>query len=260
MAKTRIIRRNHPLILSIDQAALAERMDPGFWDPKYDEAMECVRKGPFGETLTPISRLLDQTGISQGSKGKSTYVKEGLPYVRIGNMRLTGVDLSSDVRFVEENGPMDRPGSRPQPGYVLVVRTGATIGKVAIWLDESPPAAVSSVIYKLNFSGVNPYFACTYLKSQYGQSQLERMKNGAAVENLNLEEVSSIQMVVPPEEVQSQVETEYRDMSKHHLSAMKAANEGRRIDRDNELKIARLKLEDLLSRFTDFIAGTREKL
>jgi len=260
LAKARLIRKDRPLILSIEQSALVDRMDPLFWDPKYEEILDRVRNGPFGSTLGPVRALLDQAGLTQGPKGKSAYVKQGLPYVRIGNIKFTGVDLVEDVKYVKEDGPMDPAASRPKPGHVLVVRTGATIGKVAVWLEDYPTAAVSSVIYKLNFSGCNPFFAATYFKSIYGQSQLDRLKNGPAVENLNLEEVSSIQIVVPPPEVQDKVETEYRDMSKHHLSALRAASEGRRIDRDNELKIARLKLDDLLTRFTELLAGDREKL
>lgn len=260
MAKVRVIRKERPLIIAVEQSALAQRMDPAFWNPKYEEILERLASGPYGQSLRPVRTLLDQSGIAQGPKGKSAYVAKGLPFVRISNIKHTGVDMVEGVKYVQEGGPMDPPNGRPKPGFVLLVRTGATIGKVAIWLEDYPPAAVSSVIYRLRFMGVNPFFACTFLKSLYGQSQLERLKNGPAVENLNLEEVGSIQMVVPPPELQMEVETQYREMSHHHLSSQKAASEGRRIDSDNELKIARLKLDDLLARFTEHLAGTRPKL
>jgi len=260
VAKARLIRKDRPLILAVEQAALVERMDPAYWDPKYEEVLDRLRNGPFGATLVPVRKLIDQTGISQGPKGKSVYADRGVPYVRIGNIKHTGVDLLENIKYVAEDGPMDPPACRPKPGQVLVVRTGATIGKVAIWLEDYPPAAVSSVIYRLSFKGVNPFFACAFLKSIYGQNQLERLKNGPAVENLNLDEVASIQMVVPPDEIQAKVEAELRDMSQHHLSSLKATAEGRRIDSDNELKISRLKLDDLLSRLTELISGGRPKL
>lgn len=192
------------------------RMDPEFW------IMRPVLPRSNGIKWAPLKDFLDLDGISQGPKGPSVYVEKdkGIQYLRIDNITETGIDTSINPVYVEKDGPMTSETAFPHKDYILLVRTGATIGKVA-YLDYEPDFFVSSVIYKLRVKNISPAYVAACLKSSFGQNALLRFKNGVGVENLNLvNEVPLIEIPVLDDEYQKMVELEMKAVARLNEAAI----------------------------------------
>jgi len=234
------------------------RWDVKYWLPKYEENIIEIQNSAWPKKH--FYEILDMNGVIQGSKGASQYTKSGIQYLRIGNITFTGFDFTYKPKFVEPNGPMDVAGSRPKYGYIILVRTGATIGKVAIVTDKNPNYTVTSVAYKLRFKkNINPFYVCVFLKSSFGQLQLHRLKNGTGVENLNLDsEVPLLFIPIIPETIQNHIETEYKKMSQYHDKAMEAKKKGDEEEYKKNIKIAEKMLKDLITKTEAVIRGERK--
>ena len=234
------------------------RWDVKYWLPKYEKNINEIKNSDWPKKR--FYEILDMKNVIQGSKGVSQYTESGIQYLTIENIVFTGFDFAYKPKFVKPNGPMDIAGSRPKYGYVVLVRTGATIGKVVVVTDENPNYTITSVAYKLKFrKDINPFYVCVFLKSSFGQTQLHQLKNGTGVENLNLDsEVPFLLIPVISETIQDNVESEYKKMSKYHDRAMEAKKKGNDAEYKKNIETAEKMLKDLIAKTEAVIRGERK--
>jgi len=236
------------------------RWDVKYWHPKYEKNLIKINDSPWPKKS--FYEILEMNDVIQGSKGVSEYKKSGIQYLTIENIIFTGFDYTYKPKFVEPNGPMDVQGSRPKYGYVVLVRTGATIGKVLVVTEKSPNYTVTSVAYKLKFkNNINPFYICIFLKSSFGQLQLHQLKNGTGVENLNLD--SEVPLIIVPmisRLVQKNIESGYKKMSQFHDKAIEARKEGDELEYKKNIEIAEKMLKDLISKTEAVIRGERDDI
>jgi len=234
------------------------RWDVKYWLPKYEKNINEIKNSDWPKKR--FYEILDMKNVIQGSKGVSQYTESGIQYLTIENIVFTGFDFAYKPKFVKPNGPMDIAGSRPKYGYVVLVRTGATIGKVVVVTDENPNYTITSVAYKLKFrKDINPFYVCVFLKSSFGQTQLHQLKNGTGVENLNLDsEVPFLLIPVISETIQDNVESEYKKMSKYHDRAMEAKKKGNDAEYKKNIEIAEKMLKELIAKTEAVIRGERK--
>ena len=234
------------------------RWDVKYWLPKYERNINEIQS--FSWPKKRFYEILDMGDVIQGSKGVSEYTKDGIQYLTIENIVFTGFDFAHKPKFVKSNGPMDVAGSRPKYGYVVLVRTGATIGKVAVITDENPNYTITSVAYKLKFKkDVNPFYVCVFLKSSFGQLQLYQLKNGTGVENLNLDsEVPFLLIPIIDAKIQKNIESEYKKMSKHHDKAIEAEKNNNEAEYKKNIETAEKILKDLIAKTEAVIRGERK--
>lgn len=100
--------------------------------------------------------------------------------------------------------------ARVAPGDVLVVITGATVGRVALVLPTHEPGFVSQhvALCRVPSSVLAPEYLATALMSPSGQEQLLASRYGQGKPGLNLDNVLDLQIAVPSLALQREVVAE----------------------------------------------------
>jgi len=110
----------------------------------------------------------------------------------------------------------------------------------------------------LRFKNINPFFVAIYLNTTVGWEQIERIISGVGTPNINLEEIRSIKIPILPEEVQKNIESEYKKMSVYHDKAMEAKAKNDEANHKKNIEIAEKMLKDLISKTEAVIRGERK--
>jgi type I restriction enzyme, S subunit len=92
-------------------------------------------------------------------------------------------------------------------GDLMVTRTGATIGKCAVYDQTLGPALPSAYLIRvrLQLGLIDPTFAVLFLLSPLGQQQLLDGRTAVAQPNINAPAIVSLKLPVPNLELQKQI-------------------------------------------------------
>jgi type I restriction enzyme S subunit len=84
-------------------------------------------------------------------------------------------------------------------GDLMIVITGATVGRCAVFPHTSEPGFVNQhvAICRLPCSEIDPYFALYGLRSPLGQAQLLGQRYGQGKPGLNLTNIRAITLPIP---------------------------------------------------------------
>lgn len=153
----------------------------------------------------------DDAHVSSGPRnwGKH-YAKSGLRFYR-------AQDIGRDFRITRHGEVFVAPppgaqgqSAKVKDGDLLIVITGATVGRVAVYDSTFSPGLVSQhvSVCRLTRDSFLPRFALWGLRGTDGQEQLLGSKYGQGKPGLNLEQVRRLSLPRPPLAVQAQLVAE----------------------------------------------------
>lgn len=225
------------------------RMEPAFWNPKYATVLEELQNSGFS-----IKFLGDYvTEITNGSRERAVFKPQGVKYIKAIDIISTGI-VYYDLNCIEEGSVVDSPRSRLEINDLLIVRSGkGSIGKVAIWHKEMGKASSSQHVNLVRVLGINPYWVAAFLKSKFGQLQIEKLETGVSrMTHLNYEDIRRFVIPVVPENIQQSTERRYRQMTQFHDAAMEA----KAVGDENEFREKLAYAEKLLAELIEYLEKT----
>jgi restriction endonuclease S subunit len=237
---------------------IKHRMEPAFWDPRYTRVLDPMMRSGF--PTEQLGKFV--THITYGSTRKIEYTSTGVKWIKAVNIVSTGI-TSHNVQYIEEGGPLDAPRSRLQVGDLLIVRSGkGSIGKTAIWHKDMGVASASQDTDLVRLEGINPYYTLAFLKSAFGQIQIERLEAGVSrMTHLRFDDIKNLQIAVIPSAIQSSVEERCRQMLRVHDTAMEDKAQGNESEYLDKLSYAEQLLQDLIAHVENVIkAGPQSQL
>lgn len=179
-----------------------KRIDFEWLDPRHEEMERHLeelskRKGLKIETIGDmVSR-----GICQIVKGKTAeaYVSQGIPIIKTRNVTNEGIDWDTD--FVLKEFYDSNPQSHLKQEDLLITSTGVgTIGRVAI-LNKDIGCMTDGHVTGLRIldeTAIIPSFLSHYLRSIFGQIQMERYTVGSTGQTeLNDPDIALIKILYP---------------------------------------------------------------
>jgi len=180
---------------------LKNRIDAYFYQPKFKELYKVLEGGKY--KVGKLSDLFDGElikGILPTHEEKGDEVN----VIQISNVDRDGVIDTSDCLTAKREAYEDKHILRRND--ILVVITGATIGKVGFWKDEKDNFYLGGDIVKFQVKKeFDPIFVWAYLRSKFGQKQILRHITGATNKHLSPDDVASIQIPILPLEKQKKV-------------------------------------------------------
>lgn len=195
MEQYKLPSHNNPdKVFIVNRSELEGRIDPYFFKKEFDVISD---KLSHIETL-PLKKVSVKifSGITPLSGGDSYTDREnGIAFIRSGDYSEDNIIDFSYTNYITtsvHNGIMS--SSKIKKGDLLIAIVGATIGKVGIYnYDEEANInqAICAIRLKEQFI---PEFIHIYLLTELGQKILDRLKRPVARANINLEEISSIQI------------------------------------------------------------------
>ncbi|MFA6992764.1 MAG: restriction endonuclease subunit S, partial [Candidatus Gracilibacteria bacterium] len=179
----------------------AERFDADFFQPKYEEIVEAVKKykNGFDElgNLTEIKKSIEP--------GSEAYQEKGIPFVRVSN--LSKLELSdNNQQFISEELYDEFKTYQPKKGEILLSKD-ATPG-LAYFLNEDPGKMIVSggiLRLKTKTEEVLPEFLTLVLNSVVVQKQIERDSGGSIINHWRPDQAKATIIPVLKKEKQKEI-------------------------------------------------------
>jgi len=185
---------------------LCRRLDPKYWHPAYQEILrECrLPLRPLGEFIEHVTYGAIVTGRPPETD------PEGLPVLRQGNLRVSGVDPTGAVR-VAPGSPWAPPRCMLRRGDLLLARSGAgslAKNRLAVYHDRAP-ALVDCFVDLVRLRGIGSDYVAAFLRTRFGWAQIHRLINGVGPANLSFGEIRSLLVAEASDALQQQVSERY---------------------------------------------------
>lgn len=120
--------------------------------------------------------------ITDGSHFSPDTTYEGFPYITAADVHGIGLDYDSAKKISEADFKMlEKTGCRPQKNDVLIVKDGATTGRVGFVTTDEPCVVLSSVAILRGNKSLNNKYLMYLMESEYMQSQIKVSMAGSAM-------------------------------------------------------------------------------
>ncbi|WP_241077370.1 restriction endonuclease subunit S [Achromobacter xylosoxidans] len=175
---------------------------------KLDDLLQSVFIAMFGDPMAnpkgwPIRKIADLLeSVKYGSSDKATQEGE-IPILRMNNLTYSGQIELTELKYITAKQADEK--YLVEPGDILFNRTNSKelVGKTAVY-DGPIPMAYAGYLVRGRVNQSNaPEYISAFLNSIWGKAILRNMcKNIVGMANINAREFGSIELPVPPSELQ----------------------------------------------------------
>lgn len=179
---------------------------------------------PEGWTEAPLRKLLKSLESGSRPRGGVRHIREGVPSVGGEHLTNDGNFRFDNVKYVPRNFYRSMRRGHLQIGDVLVVKDGATTGKVSLVAKgfPYPEAVVNEHVFVCRpVPGIEPRYLFRFLHSPEGQRRILDHFQGSAQGGINLRFAEGTIVPVPPAAEQVRI-AEFLDAAISRLSATQA--------------------------------------
>jgi len=173
------------------------RLDAEYYQPEYLEVTKILRDRPYRKFSEVVSNIIN------GDEIRKYVDKDGLPYLRVSDIKEFFIDLSSVVYISKES--RIKQNIKLKEGDILLSRSGS-LGLAAIATPDLSNSVISSHLMRAPVKNINPYFLVAFLNSKFGKSQIIQRNNGAVVPEINHPSLKEILVLTPSKEKQNEIE------------------------------------------------------
>ena len=204
--------------------AIQEQMIAKLTDYKQSVITEAVSKGlnpdaqlvpsgidwigdvPKDWEITDMKNLC--ISITDGSHFSPERQSEGMPYITAGDVRGRGIDYENAMRIkIEDYNMLESQGCRPHKGDVLMVKDGATTGRVGMMIDDEKCVLLSSVAMLTPKEYVDSDYLMYLIQSDVIQAQIQLLMAGSAMPRVTLKKINTLKgLLIPTDDQQAIVE------------------------------------------------------
>lgn len=237
------------------------RWDGDFWNPKYDLILKELKIKYKTDYLENFIESIGQGDVPRKNREeKFINVNDGVKFIEVENIIDTGINFHN-TRFVMKKQYERLKRVSLKVNSILIVRSGATIGKIALVPKQfNEKAIINGHVNIFSVKNINPSFVVIFMKTVYGQMQLDRLKRGVAQPELNYAEINSVLIPIIENNIQIQIEERLAILTLIHEKAMEARVEGKEIEYKDNLTKAQELLKDLVIKTEAVIRGERENV
>ena len=192
----------------VSRSTLDKRWDPYYSQVYFRDAFKAVESGNYPVVnLKSISELIT-SGVTPKSGGEA-YIEDrinGVPFIRSGNISIDGELNYDDLLYLKPRvHETVMSSSKLRMNDLLIAIVGATIGQVGIYLSNGEANINQAIALVRLKKGYNIQFVKELIKSSIGQLSLNRLKRPVARANINLEEIGTIKIALPPLDKQNEI-------------------------------------------------------
>lgn len=198
---------NQPQTFTIWSDEIKGRIDPSFYRPEFKILEKAFIAGKYKiKIIKEIAEKISSGATPLAGGDAYTNSEEGIPFIRSGNINANKIIDFENLLYVKKEIHQKKlKSSQLKRGDVLIAIVGATIGQISLY-DYDREANINQAIAMVRVKKeVNPEYVKEYLLSGIGQSQLNKIKRPVARANINLEEVGSIKIPLPPLPTQNKI-------------------------------------------------------
>lgn len=181
------------------QSVITEAVTKGL-DPNaklVPSGIDWIGEIPEGWLVTDIKKLC--VSITDGSHFSPERQSEGMPYITAGDIRGKGIDYNNAMRIrIEDYNLLESQGCRPHKGDILMVKDGATTGRVGMMIDNEECVLLSSVAMLTPLPNVDSNYLMYLIQSNVIQAQIQLLMAGSAMPRVTLKKINSLKGLLIP--------------------------------------------------------------
>ena len=137
--------------------------------------------------------------IADGTHFSPSTVEEGYPYITASDVRGIGIDYANAKKIsIDDYKKLVAAGCRALNGDILLVKDGATTGRVGLKIDDVECVTLSSVAMLTPKETQNTYYLMYMMMSDAMQKQILLSMAGAAMPRITLIKLNNFLAVKPP--------------------------------------------------------------
>lgn len=172
--------------------------------PKRPSGSEWLRDIPKHWKVAKLKFSLKE--IKDGTHFSPETVEEGYSYVTATDVRGVGIEYDTTKKVSQDNYlKLVQSGCEILKNDVLLVKDGATTGRVGMKDDDTPAVTLSSVAILRTKAHSIPKFLFYSLQSESIQRQISVAMAGAAMPRITLEKLGNFIGVIPPHDEQKEI-------------------------------------------------------
>jgi len=209
-------------IIQKSQLEGANRLDAEYYQLEYLAYVDKIRN-----ISKPLSELV--TTIKHPAEIKRIYEKLGIPFLLTQNISPEIYTLQfEEKRFIRQKDAAKIPQNKLISGDVIMTRTGANYGDVAVYLGEPQELFASAHILIIRPKNIDGKYLATYLNSIVGRALVKRGIYGTSQPEISLEYLKNLLVPIPNkkiiEEIVNLVKTAYQEIKNSKLIYSQAEN------------------------------------
>lgn len=187
---------------SIIYEAVTKGLDPTA--EMKDSGVEWIGKIPKHWGTTALKRICKW--ISDGSHYSPPTTAFGLPYVTAGDIHGKGINYTK-CRTISKSDfdLLVKTNCQPHLGDVLLVKDGATTGRVGLMTDDGPCVLLSSVAMLTPNDGISSEYLMYLLESDVFQYQIKKTMAGSAMPRTTLSKLMVYTAILCPFDEQVEI-------------------------------------------------------
>jgi len=204
-------------IFYVQHKELTNRIDPYYSQQYFKNSFKAICSGKYPVVSLGKLSVLITSGITPKSGG-SAYTEDkinGIPFIRSGNINVLGdLDYNELLYLKPEIHNTIMRSSQVYTNDIMIAIVGATIGQVGVYLSDREANINQAIALVRLKQGIDVQYVKELIKSKIGQISLNRLKRPVARANINLEEIATIQVVVPPLNKQHEIAIRIEEIRK----------------------------------------------
>ena len=173
-----------------------------------------LNKGKYKIKSFKKNTVIITSGTTPKSGGEAyTEDKEnGIPFIRSGEIGKKNFKNALHIKSEIHNTVLK--SSQLKKGDLLIAIVGATIGEIGVFNSENEGNINQAIALVRLKETIIPEYAMFFLKSIFGKTILDKIKRPVARANINLDEIGTISIPVPPIEIQEKINLHIKNIHK----------------------------------------------
>jgi type I restriction enzyme M protein len=155
----------------------------------------------FGDIITAVHN-------GANIEDASIYVekKQGIPYILVKSITKEGINFEN-LKYIKTSLLDNKEVIKNQVDESVILMTRAGNSGIAANVPPDLTGGVASgfLVYIKIKPGINPYYIVSYLNSEYGQMQLERISSGSILQSIRSSDLRNVKIILPPSAVQKTI-------------------------------------------------------
>jgi restriction endonuclease S subunit len=220
------------------QKITGNRFDPYYNQEYFSHVNQAVKKGKL---KCGLLKEIAQNGLIKGYLPTAEEKKGNNKVVQINSINSDGTIDLTDLITAKD---IFNERQRLQINDILIVITGATIGKIGFWQDPDPYYLGGDIVKLQVAYEINPYYVFSYLRAKPAQAEIKRNITGATNGHLSPKDIGHILVPIPTNKLEyDMINAVSKQIRAMRIQAFKLQHEAREVFSSTKKEIEKLILE-----------------
>jgi restriction endonuclease S subunit len=188
------------------------RADTYYYLPKFKNINDTIQKSKY--EIKTLNKLIDCIESGQRPKGGVRQIPEGIPSIGGEHVLSNGKIEEKKLKYIPTDFHLSHLKSKLLPNDILIVKDGATTGKIGFF-DKSYPfddVNINEHVFLLrSIKAVNPYYLFSFLRTTIAQKLIGRDITGATVTGIIKDFIFNISIPLPPLDIQNRIASKVKN-------------------------------------------------